>query len=104
MSNDAIHNFLDCSTGHLVKEDVNKLDALKDSDIHPCRVTNHLYGWYVWMPGNDAFEEAVEEWQNQYGFSSAFGNVLRYAQSKDCWLINFDRDAEQVDELEYFEW
>ena len=99
----SIQNFLDLSTGHLPVSDRLRLDQLASRDL-PFRVFGHQYGWNIWLCGEGKqFDQNIEALEEVYGFTDALGHVLRYARQHECDMVNFDRDAEQIDSLGYFE-
>jgi len=99
----SIEKFLDISTGHLPVKDRERLEALINRTL-PFRVFSHDYGWNVWLPGDDErLEHDIEALTEVYGLTGALGDVLRHAQAEGCWMVNFDRDAERVTGLNYFD-
>ena len=99
----SVEKFLDLSTGHLPVKDRERLEALINRTL-PFRVFTHEYGWNVWLNGDDEqFERNIEALTEVYGLTGALGDVLRHAQAEGCWMVNFDRDAERIDSLAYWD-
>ena len=99
----SIQKFLDLSTGHLPTEDRERLDQLAAKDL-PFRVFGNEYGWNIWLCGEgEQFEQNIEALTDVYGFTGALGTILRRAKELDCWMVNLDRDAEQLDDLAYWD-
>jgi hypothetical protein len=101
MSN-GIHNFLDLSNGHLPQGDFDSINMIDG----PLTIRNFEYGFSIWMPSNDRkyINEILTEVEEDYKISTAFRKIMLYALENDCWLINFDADAEQIDNLDYYDW
>ena len=97
----SIRKFLDLSTGHLPKEDRLLIDLHRPN--LPFRVVNNEYGWSMWLMEPDVMDDVIEELENKFKLTDALGHVLRYAIKYDCAMVNFDRDAERIDGLGYFE-
>lgn len=106
--NKHVRNYLDLSTGNIPFEDTERLDqAVVDQeegyrDDAPT-VRPYSYGWWVWVPEADDLE-MYSLWYTEYGLSTAFLAVLRYARENGCDWINFDRDADPCPDLETFDW
>jgi len=99
----SIEKFLDISTGHLPVKDRERLGALTNRTL-PFRVFTHEYGWNVWLNGDDErLEHNIEALEEVYGLTDALGHVLRYAKHHECWMVNFDRDAERIEGLAYWD-
>jgi hypothetical protein len=58
------------------------------------RVATHEHGWVVFVPGREYCED-VPEWVRP---------LIQRALDHDCIVINFDCDAESVDDLPVWEW
>ncbi|MBB6193172.1 hypothetical protein FHS51_003428 [Sphingobium wenxiniae] len=79
--------FLDCSTAHLSPAARTYLDRM-DVISSPTP-----YGWFVWAseePGDDVQPDLVA--------------VMTRARALGAEYINFDRDADEIDELPTFDW
>lgn len=105
----SIQKFLDLSTGHLPVKDRERLEELINRDL-PFRMFSHEYGWNVWLGGDGRsadtqkqFDQNIEALEEVYGLTEALGHVLRHALQHDCWMVNFDRDAERIDGLAYWD-
>lgn len=106
----AVQKFLDASTRHITQQDNTLLLGLRgdtstlDGSLFPIRVIPHTYGWWVNVtsePGE--LDEYIRE-LTAAGMSEAFCTLLRYARERECWWINLDRDAEELDDLPTFDW
>ncbi|MBA4757614.1 MULTISPECIES: hypothetical protein [Sphingomonadales] len=79
--------FLDCSTAHLspdARSYVDRTDVIASSTP---------YGWSVWAseePGEDVPDDLAA--------------IMAHARSLGAEYINFDRDADEIDELPVFDW
>lgn len=78
------------STAHLPKE---VLDALSAEDVNMTRTIPHKYGVIVY-----AHED------NRDGTPAAVETVMLYARKLGCDWINFDADADRLDDLPTWEW
>lgn len=79
--------FLDCSTAHLSP------DARTYVDRTEVIASSTPYGWFVWAseePGDDVPHELA--------------TIITHARSLGADYINFDRDADEIDELSVFDW
>lgn len=81
------------STGHLDKETADLFSRLGDkNEWCPCLAWD--YGWILYL--DDVFDEGPQclndicDWLQKHGFH-------------DCW-VRLDRDAEQVEDLPYYDW
>lgn len=103
MSNPSVRKYLDISTGHITKEDSERLaaDALARRPFHPI-VEESWYGWWVYAP-----TELKKEWAPEVsarGYSKEFIGVLAYARKHRCTWIKLDCDAPVVPGLPVFDW
>lgn len=90
-----IFKVLDCSTGHMTKEDAQKLGD--DNNMVPSYELEE-YGWLV-------YSEGWTDDPSQYeGMSPAFIKVLEWANELECNYVRFDRDGYTYDTLPMFEW
>lgn len=87
----AIIKCLDLSTGH-VPENFAKIKI-------PFRRVSHTYGWILFLSTLD--DEKDEKQLANHKFLS---EIYKYAKKHDCNIVNFDADAESIDELEKFNW
>jgi hypothetical protein len=98
-----VEKFLDASTGHITYEDSLKL--LEDPVSFPCRVIPHVFGWWINVPEMKLWvEEPMADWIREQGYSEGIISMLIFARDNNCWWVNLDRDGEQIEELEEFEW
>jgi hypothetical protein len=85
---------LDCSTGHVLKSD---MDRLEQADC-PIPVHNYPEGAWVYV------HNSGEEEDDLPGFSEAFVNVYRTARECGCTWLRLDCDGEEYEELAEFDW
>lgn len=97
-----VRKYLDLSTGHLTEFDNGTLRSVDPNADAPL-VRPYEYGYWVWVPDREDLEVYLTAY-TEYGFSSAFCTVLRYARENACDWINFDRDAEPCPDLVTFKW
>jgi hypothetical protein len=84
-----LQKVLDLSTGHLPGP---------DPDFGDLRVTEHEYGWIIFVPGLGAGELEdidIPEWARP---------LVSYAVSTDCLLINFDQAGDRFDGWTVYDW
>ena len=98
----SIQKFLDLSTGHLPPGDLNRMGDI-DRTYIPIRLTSHEYGWSIWLPDQEEIDGILDLLEDQCEMTPALRNIFNYAYKYGCWMVNFDQDAERIDELEYFE-
>jgi len=91
MSKAGVVNMLDVSTGNVSLETSEKLktEVPEGFSIYP---TSH--GWFV----SGAKSEHIGGWPED------FQKLVAYAEENDCGWINLDSDANEIDELESFDW
>jgi hypothetical protein len=51
----------------------------------------------------DTMVGVIDELETKFGLTDALGHVLRYALNLGCHMVNFDRDADQISSLGWFE-
>ena len=95
------------STRHITKLDSHVLAQHGCAHTSPPalpRVESHEYGWFIFVTSDkDEFKEyyfALQNWR----FSGALQNIYRLAYKQGIVLIDFDREGEEVEGLETFEW
>lgn len=102
-----IQKFLDISTGHMQRHDDELLTFEVDTPASsfPLRVIGHDYGYWVRVPlgGEDVLISHVNDLL-ELGFSDDFINLLKAAAKEGCWWINFDCDADTVENFPLFNW
>lgn len=96
LSNPFVFKVLDISTGHMTKEDAEKL-SLNDPDKTLGLPSYELdeYGWLVYIG------EMEDNWANM---SPEFNKVLTLANDLGCDYVRFDRDGREYPELPSFDW
>lgn len=83
----AVKKMLDLWMGHCPGPDI---------DFGDVRYANHEHGWVVFV--NPAMLEHARS------FPDWLRPIMKKAIELDCILINFDTDAEQLEEFEVFDW
>lgn len=87
-----IEPMLVLSTGHLPEETVRKVSA---RELKISRMIPHDYGFILYVPEeSEGFHEEDEPLEN----------IIRVARQHNIVWLNFDRDAEVIDDLPTFEW
>ncbi|WAJ28851.1 hypothetical protein [Antarcticirhabdus aurantiaca] len=87
-----VRKFMDVSTGHLTRDDVELLQA----GALPIEVLAYEYGWIIstaGLMGIDGVEENAAK-LSASGLSGTFIEVARAAGARDCWILRFDADAD----------
>ena len=98
----SVQKFLDLSTGHIPPGDLIRLAEINRTYI-PIRLTSHEYGWSIWLPDQAEIDGVLDLLEDQCKMTSALRKIFDYAYKHGCWMVNFDCDAEQIDELDYFD-
>ena len=73
-------------------------EALRSRDFGDLRVTEHEYGWIIFVPGLGAGEledTDIPEWARP---------LVSYAVATDCLLINFDQAGDRFDGWTVYDW
>lgn len=87
---------LDASTGHLSQADHQILLALSETQGRATgffRVTNHEYGWCVFLASSPDGDDLELKNLRELGASECLLGLIDYAQQKHAFILNFDRDA-----------
>jgi len=92
-----IEKVLELSTGHLPEE---AWDVLPGMDWP--RMLLDEFGGFFWAPPLTDDLDAMGYLPPKY--PAELMRVLRYARSKGCRWVNFDRDADRIPDLPYWEW
>ena len=95
----AIFKLLDCSTGHITREDMHLLDVPDEDMPDPC-IGKTTGGWLLWVFHE---MESIESLSN-IGFSPEFVSLIKYARAHGCERIQLDQDGDRLDELPFFDW
>lgn len=82
---------LTISTGHLTKETVNGWAVAEEYPV----IANYEYGLFV------AVADATFVLSD---FPADLATCIDYAKKHGASVIRFDRDADRIDELPFFEW
>ncbi len=88
-----IGKYLDASTAHLPAAERDLLTA--GLDVSCPRVVPHEYGWWVNVP---CVPSDIKQLANEHD-CPALVAALKAARALDCDWINFDCDADFVDDL-----
>ena len=101
--------YLDCSTGHVTKSDMELLDVHgMDNATDTMPMMSAVYPEGAWVGTMHTLEEdelkAEENNLRKLEFSEAFLKVLAFARGKDCKYVCLDCDAKIYDELKVFDW
>jgi hypothetical protein len=111
-----VRNFLDASTAHVTRQDVDVLAHWATLEPEawrpaPFRTIAHAYGYFIHVrldgsAGGCGEAERLEYEQaaREDGISEAFFALQAYAREHGCWWINLDRDAEIIEALPVHEW
>ncbi len=90
-----VHRFLDASTAHLTEGDRYRMEQ----GFCPTHQIEHRHGWFVHVPLDEDEWAKVEAEAHEAGMSDGFMALMAYARTHDCWWINLDGDARQIDGL-----
>jgi hypothetical protein len=97
-----VFRYLDCSTGHVTKADMDILDLGSPESV--ISYANE-YGAFVHVPydflaeSGDPFAEMLNE-----GFSESFVKVLKYAKACNCFWVKLDADGILHENLDHHTW
>jgi hypothetical protein len=96
-----VRPMIDLSSSHLSPRDVI---ALSRTDNPPVRVSQHEYGWVVFITAEGLGEKGNQ--MRAYGYTRTFIAIYMAAASMDTApiLINFDRDGDTNPAFETFDW
>lgn len=93
------------STIHLTLEDSHFLDmhaGLNNIGFDLPRIENHEYGWFIFLASSE--DRRYAKALKAKGASKALVGIFKLAASQGFSFINFDRDGEEVDGLNRFDW
>lgn len=82
---------LDLSTGH-VPQNFAKIKI-------PFRRVSHKYGWILYLR-TELDEHEVKQLQKH----KFLHDIYKLAKKHKCDMVNFDRDADEIKNLETFDW
>ena len=91
---------LDISTGHLTVEDVTLLENPTDLSFTCAPYCEGFIINLAMFPHKDLLQIK----QEQKRFSPYFFKIVERALEEKCTHINFDRDGEEYDEFQKFDW
>lgn len=92
-----IDRTLVCTTSHITAEDNQQLF---DEETNLVVYSMDEYGYMIWTGGN-TFQLYMQEAKN---ISDSFRILLTFAKQQKCEWLRLDRDAEEIEGLETFEW
>lgn len=108
-----IERTLTLSTAHISSKTNDILQELKPSDFLqdafdddknklPFRfIANHHYGYIIFLSDYNKEDESIKRVLLKV---PDLNPMIAFAVSKDCTMINLDRDAEVIPDLPTFEW
>lgn len=99
--NPAVHQFLDASSTHLPEAERELLEERGGAGEGWPRVVPHEYGWWVNVQADEDY--ADETHAGLVDEAPALVAALKFAQTPECWWINFDSDASEIAGLEVYE-
>jgi hypothetical protein len=86
-----IDRMLTVSTGHVNAQDTEVLDNPKYALVSH----KYEYGWLVWAGDGMKYYPALSAFAN---------NLLEIARKNDCEWLRLDRDGDEIDGLQVFDW
>lgn len=97
----AVRHYLDVGTEHLPRPE---LDGLAGNDLipgHDWIITNHAYGWWVWVPPD------LNDEDNYYPSALAdypgLAAIIRHAHAHGCSWVNLDADGCTISDLPVYD-
>jgi hypothetical protein len=97
-----IRRIVDISTANITQEDSEVLTVLA---VGNAAVHDTGYGFIVWVPSEQVdLEDHIHTYRETEGLSESFCEALRFAFRNGCEFVNFDCDAEIIEELEKHDW
>lgn len=104
-----ITHYVDCTTGHITKEDSEALDkqaamTRDENGAVPDLVTySYLYGYFVPIP-DGIMNPGMVDTLFVAGFSQAFVQLLQHCHESDARMLRLDRDGDEHEGLPKFDW
>ena len=92
-----IFKVLDISTGHMTKEDNQRLQNANSNNMAISAYELEEYGWLAYV-GDIDNNWPTEDW------STAFRTVMETAKEMGCNYVRFDRYGRDYEELPKFDW
>ena len=102
-----IHRQLVCSTNHITREDGQKLDdefGVRQSGLlHVYEKPG--YGWWIYVKTHslEAKKGKMRLLREDFKFSQAFVNLIRFARRHKCEWIMLDTDGKNIEGLPTFD-
>src|SRR4029453_13686608 len=97
-----IGKYLDVSTGHVTKDDMELLEiAAHDSAAELPVIAEYLEGVICYVP--DDYDYSIKR-MRKAGISESFIKLLAYARKHGCYLIRLDCDGDEIAELDKHDW
>ena len=89
------------STGHISKDDNDRLETDSSSNLTPDLVIyKYQYGFFIFI--SDELEESIDRLRSNY--TEALCNLLTLAKANGCRYLKLDRDGQTFPELPVFDW
>jgi hypothetical protein len=99
LSNQALRNKVTALETQLTEKDNEILEA-PECFTPPTRI-HFEYGYIIYVPKSE--DLPIDKYKEQ-GLSEAFIKIMQLAKEKDMDYVNIDRDGEEYEELEKFNW
>lgn len=97
---DAVMQYLDCSTGHISRSSMDLLDKgdfVEGGGLSGAAVAPYRYGAFVTVPPDANGEEFA-------GWPDDVVAVARFARAHGCAVVRFDSDGYTHGELQTYDW
>ncbi len=93
----AVYRYLDLSTCHVTREDMDGLQQAVGDTAAPV-IAAYPEGVILYVP-DDGY--ALSDW-----LSPSLAKILAYARAQDCYLVRLDADGEEIDDpaLDRHDW
>lgn len=92
-----VYKYLDCSTTHITEETMRLLDRGEESGLQ-LTVAPYKYGAFVTVPDD------IDDAERVRAMPKDLLEVLTFAHRRGCYVVRFDSDGDDYDELPRFEW
>ncbi len=102
-----INKFLELSTAHMKQKTDSILTKMNNPEPAVemprfVKVTGHHYGYILFLSNEIDFDQLKQELLDKN--ISELLPIIRYAIKNKCYLILFDRDAEEMPMFSTFDW
>lgn len=99
-----VGTYLDASTSHITKEDVEKLEESKFGSTCAPLITTYKEGFFLYAGDRGELHKTLENMTDE-GYSEAFTELCRYAfQDLGMDLLRLDADGAVIGHLDVFDW